>query len=253
MTYYSSIWEKKIRSYNQTIANRYRHTQRAPRDITYIFGDNTIVVNNSININLKDNDMVAYNYTNTESVFSHIEESQENYLINIFPPLYYAVIQGESVVKTLSIYLPSLIILLKMHTPLYYRQLMDITAVDYIKKKNRFEVNYQLLSIKYNQRLCVSFNISEGVAVNSIGFVFTSAGWYEREVWDMFGIFFRNHNDLRRRLTDYGFKGHPLRKDFPITGFVEVRYSDYNKRVVYEKVSLAQEYRVFSLENNWQQ
>ena len=133
-------------------------------------------MNNSININLKDNDMVAYNYTNTESVFSHIEESQENYLINIFPPLYYAVIQGESVVKTLSIYLPSLIILLKMHTPLYYRQLMDITAVDYIKKKNRFEVNYQLLSIKYNQRLCVSFNISEGVAVNSIGFVFTSAG-----------------------------------------------------------------------------
>ena len=173
------------------------------------------------------------------------------YLIKVFPPIFCIVIREEFIVKTLSSNMIFLMSLLKIHTPFNYQQLIDITVIDYVKKKKRFEVNYQLLSIKYNQRLCVNFDINEGVAVSSIKPIYTSAGWYEREVWDMFGIFFRNHNDLRRRLTDYGFKGHPLRKDFPRTGFVEVRYCDYNKRVVYEKVTLSQEYRVFSIENNW--
>ena len=193
----------------------------------------------------------SYDYDNFEALNYKFNKISENYIVTIFPPLFYSVIRGEVIIKTLSIYHPFLIILLKMHRPFYYRQLIDITAVDYTKKKNRFEVNYQLLSILYKKRLCVSFNVFEEISIDSISFLYPSAGWYEREIWDMFGIFFHNHDDLRRRLTDYGFKGHPLRKDFPITGFVEVRYSDYNKRVVYEKVALAQEYRVFSIENNW--
>ena len=201
--------------------------------------------NTQVDIHLN---VFEFNYISSKYKFNNIEE---NFLISIFPPIFYSVIRNESVVKTLSIYLPSLIILLKIHTPFYYRQLIDITAVDYTNKKKRFEVNYQLLSIIYKKRLCVSFNIFEEISINSISFLYPSAGWYEREVWDIFGIFFHKHSDLRRMLTDYGFKGHPLRKDFPRTGFVEVRYSDYNKRVVYEKVSLSQEYRVFSLKNNW--
>lgn len=171
-------------------------------------------------------------------------------LAKVFPPILYYSTQGEWVIKTTPTYLLPLLTFLKRHTATYYRQLRDITAIDHPKRKFRFEILYQLLSITYNQRLTVSVFVAEGTALNSATSLFSSAGWYERETWDRFGVFFRNHPDLRRRLTDYGFKGHPLRKDFPVTGFVEVRYNDFRKRILYEKVSLPQEYRIFTLNNS---
>ena len=140
---------------------------------------------------------------------------------------------------------------MKRHTTTKVEQLIDITAVDFPQRKMRFEVLYQFLSVIYNTRFTVSISIKEGIRVDSLTSLYSSAGWYERETWDRFGIYFRNHPDLRRRLTDYGFKGHPLRKDFPVTGFTETRYNDFNKRIVYEKVSLGQEYRLFTLSNNY--
>lgn len=172
-------------------------------------------------------------------------------LATVFPPILYHSSQGEWVVKTTPSYAIPLITFLKRHTATYYRQLRDITAVDQPKRKFRFEVLYQLLSIIYNQRLTVSVSVSEGSALNSVTGLYSSAGWYEREIWDMFGVFFRNHFDLRRRLTDYGFKGHPLRKDFPVTGFFEVNFNYFYKRISYVKVNLSQVYRVFTVSNTW--
>jgi NADH-quinone oxidoreductase subunit C len=123
--------------------------------------------------------------------------------------------------------------------------------VDFPQRKQRFEVLYQFLSVTYNQRFTLSISVNEGIILDSIVNLFSSAGWYERETWDIFGIFFRNHPDLRRRLTDYGFKGHPLRKDFPVTGYLEVFYNDFNKRIVHEKATFAQEYRIYTLSNNY--
>jgi len=141
------------------------------------------------------------------------------------------------------------IFFLKHHTLTLFSQLTDLSVVDYPERKFRFEVFYLLLSIKYNIRYVVTSFTREGAYFDSISNIYPAANWYEREAWDMLGIFFRNHVDLRRILTDYGFKGHPLRKDFPLTGFVETRYADSLKRIVYEKVSLSQEYRIFSLKN----
>ena len=142
-----------------------------------------------------------------------------------------------------------LIFYLQKHTLCQFKSLIDITAVDYPDRKERFEVVYQLLSIRFNKRITVKIKVDELTFVPSVTKIFNAAGWYEREVYDLFGIIFKDNKDLRRILTDYGLKGHPLRKDFPLTGFVEVRYTDALKRVVYEKVSLTQEYRIFSLEN----
>ena len=124
-------------------------------------------------------------------------------------------------------------------------------GVDYPEKKNRSELIYNLLSISYNSRITVSVSVDEKTPIDSVTPIFSGADWLEREVWDMFGIFFLGHKDLRRILTDYGFKGHPLRKDFPLTGYVEVRYSDSEKRVITEEVSLTQDYRTFIFDNNW--
>ena len=162
-----------------------------------------------------------------------------------FPPIFFYAFQGEYVVKTSPTYIIPLLTFLKIHTEFNYNQLRDITAIDYTKRKLRFEIVYQLLSLTYNQRLIVSTSVSEIDSMESATIIYSSAGWYERETWDIFGIFFHNHSDIRRILTDYGFKGHPIRKDFPLTGFVEVRYNDFRKRVLYEKVNLAQEFRNF--------
>lgn len=140
---------------------------------------------------------------------------------------------------------------MKYHTLTRASQLIDLSMVDYPERRFRFEIFYLLLSIKYNVRFVVTSFTREGAYFDSVTSIYPAANWYEREAWDMFGLFFRNHADLRRILTDYGFKGHPLRKDFPMTGFVEVRYAYSVKRIVYEKVSLAQEYRIFTLENSW--
>jgi NADH-quinone oxidoreductase subunit C len=134
----------------------------------------------------------------------------------------------------------------------HFKQLMDVTAVDVPEREERFEVVYHLLSVKHNQRVRVKLPVGEDVPVDSVAGVFSAAGWYEREVWDLYGIFFANHPDLRRILTDYGFEGHPLRKDFPLTGFVEVRYDEDQKRVVYEPVKLTQEFRHFDFMSPWE-
>ena len=131
-------------------------------------------------------------------------------------------------------------------------QLMDITAVDYPGASPRFVVVYQLLSLKLNLRVRVKVACDDDVAIPSVEGLFSCAGWYEREVWDMYGLFFANNHDLRRILTDYGFEGHPLRKDFPLTGHTQVRYDVAEQRVVYEPVSLAQEYRSFDFLSPWE-
>ena len=133
-----------------------------------------------------------------------------------------------------------------------FTQLSDITAVDFPERPERFELIYQLLSVKWNQRVRLITTLSEGEIAPSVTALFTSANWAEREIWDMFGIFFDGHGDLRRLLTDYGFEGHPLRKDFPLTGHVEVRYDPDERRVIYEAVELMQEYRDFDYESPWE-
>ncbi len=130
--------------------------------------------------------------------------------------------------------------------------LMELCGVDYPERENRFEVVYCLLSLSRNIRLKIRVSANERIPVPSVAGVFSSAGWWEREVWDLFGIFFSGHPDLRRILSDYGFEGHPLRKDFPLTGYVEVRYDDSQKRVVYEPVSLTQEFRDFDFMSPWE-
>mgnify|MGYP005989585193 FL=1 len=149
--------------------------------------------------------------------------------------------------------LKSLILLLKNHNNLKFIQLVDLCGVDYIHKKERFELIYNLLSLKYSLRLKIKVKTTELQPIPSLNRVFQSSNWLEREVWDMYGIFFSNHNDLRRILTDYGFEGYPFRKDFPQVGFIEVRYDDKQKHVIYEPVELAQEYRLFKFLSPWVQ
>ena len=133
-----------------------------------------------------------------------------------------------------------------------FKQLMDLCGVDYPERAQRFEVVYNLLSLTGNMRIRVIVETDEETPVPSVAGVFSAAGWFEREAWDLYGIFFAEHPDLRRILTDYGFEGYPLRKDFPLTGYVEVRYDDEQKRVVYEPVKLTQEFRTFDFLSPWE-
>ena len=133
-----------------------------------------------------------------------------------------------------------------------FKILVDITAVDFPDRPERFEVVYNLLSLNQNQRVRVKVATDENTPVPSAVSIFSSAGWYERETWDMYGIYFSGNPDLRRILTDYGFEGHPLRKDFPMTGYVELRYDDELKRVVYEPVKLVQDFRTFDFTSPWE-
>ena len=133
-----------------------------------------------------------------------------------------------------------------------FRQLIDIAGVDYPDEDKRFKLVYLFLSHENNSRIKISIQFEINQVINSITKIFPSANWMEREVFDMYGIKFKNHPDLRRILTDYGFKGHPLRKDFPLTGFNEVRYSEKEKKVVYEPVKLEQNYRNFDFESPWE-
>ena len=141
--------------------------------------------------------------------------------------------------------------LVKDNEKLKFNQIIDITAVDYPNNKNRFQIIYIFLSIENNARLIFKCNIEEEDVLESLVSLFPAANWYEREVWDLFGINFKNHPDLRRILTDYGFIGHPLRKDFPLSGNVEVKYDVVSKKVIYEPVKLTQSFRVFDFESPW--
>jgi len=133
-----------------------------------------------------------------------------------------------------------------------FRQLIDITVVDYPENTQRFKVVYLFLSHEFNQRIVLSYLISENEVISSLTSIYPAANWMEREVFDMYGVKFKDHPDLRRILTDYGFEGHPLRKDFPLTGHTEVRYSEEQKRVVKEPVKLEQNFRNFDYESPWE-
>ena len=148
--------------------------------------------------------------------------------------------------------LHSVILYLKTNNKCRFKQLIDITAVDYPEKEKRFKVVYLLRSHENNLRILINIEIDEKTLVESITKIFPSANWMEREVFDMYGITFNDHPDLRRILTDYGFEGYPLRKDFPLTGHTEVRYSEDTKKVIYEPVKLDQEYRNFDFESPWE-
>ena len=143
-------------------------------------------------------------------------------------------------------------IFLKTHSSTKFKQLIDITAVDYPERDKRFKMVYLLLSHEKNSRIKIEFDIKESEILSSLTSIFPSANWMEREVFDMYGVEFKDHPDLRRILTDYGFKGHPLRKDFPLTGHNEVRYSEEDKKVIYEPVKLEQNYRNLDYESPWE-
>ena len=144
------------------------------------------------------------------------------------------------------------VLFLKNNEKCNFGQLIDITAVDFIEREKRFRLVYLLLSHENNNRIIINCDIKENAKVNSIVAIFPSANWMEREIFDMYGIIFKNHPDLRRILTDYEFEGYPLRKDFPLTGHTEVRYDEDKKKVVYESVKLDQDYRNFDFESPWE-
>ena len=153
-------------------------------------------------------------------------------------------VERDSIVKTIGY--------LRDDVNCQFKQLMDLCGVDYPAREHRFDVVYNLLSLTQNSRIRLKLQTDETTPVPSVSSVFSSAAWWEREAWDLYGILFSDHPDLRRILTDYGFEGHPLRKDFPLTGYVEVRYDDEQKRVVYEPVKLTQEYRNFDFLSPWE-
>lgn len=188
---------------------------------------------------------------NKHLLINNVIDNYRFYLKKIFPKSLSCIIRNELffIVPARRVY--NVIDFLKNHTHSQYKVLVDITGVDYPEKKSRFEVTYNLLSLVYNSRITVSTFITESTGLDSITTLFKAASWYERETWDMYGIHFYGHSDLRRILTDYGFKGHPLRKDFPLTGYVEVRYDQIQKRVITEKLLLAQDYRNFEFDLNW--
>ena len=163
-----------------------------------------------------------------------------------------AVVQDQIVLRIPASSIQQVLAALRDDKYAAFNQLSDLTAVDYPERPKRFELVYQLLSMRNNMRLRLLAAVGEGQAVLSATTVYSAANWAEREVWDMFGIFFAGHPDLRRLLTDYGFEGHPLRKDFPLTGHVEVRYDDMQRRVVNEPVSLVQEFRDFDFLSPWE-
>ena len=162
--------------------------------------------------------------------------------VAFFPLIYYIV---YPLIRTKNTFL-------KNNNDTKFRQLIEITAVDYPESENRFKMVYLLLSHEYNKRIIIDFSIKENDMISSITSLFPSANWMEREVFDMYGLNFKNHPDLRRILTDYGFEGYPLRKDFPLTGHNEVRYSEEEKKVIYEPVKLEQNYRNFDYESPWE-
>jgi NADH-quinone oxidoreductase subunit C len=162
------------------------------------------------------------------------------------------IVVGELILWTTPASLLALLEFLRDDSRCLFRMLVDICGVDYPERPQRFEVVYNLLSIHKNQRVRVKVAADEATAVPSASGLFSTAGWFEREAWDLYGIFFSGNADLRRLLTDYGFEGHPLRKDFPLTGYVELRYDEEQKRVVYDKVRLTQDFRTFDFMSPWE-
>ena len=190
--------------------------------------------------------LIKSNKNNTLKIISSVLDTvvdENDYNLEFKNGLYLLNINQFMLMKVVKI--------LKENEKLKLNQFIDLTAVDYPNKENRFEMIYILLSVEFNFRIIIKFFINENASVDSITNLFPAANWYEREVWDLFGIAFNNHPDLRRLLTDYGFIGHPLRKDFPLSGNVEVKYDLNEKKVVYEPVKLTQSFREFEFESPW--
>ena len=164
----------------------------------------------------------------------------------------YEIVRGELTVHAVAADIVKVTTFLRDATPCQFACFIDITAVDWPQREKRFDVVYHFLSPRLNQRVRVKVQTDEVTPVPSIIEVFRGADWFERETYDLYGVLFTGHPDMRRILTDYGFEGHPLRKDFPLTGFVEVRYDDEEKRVVYEPVKLNQEFRTFDFLSPWE-
>ena len=162
------------------------------------------------------------------------------------------IINGELVVNVPRDSVVKVLTFLRDDVNCQFKMLMELCGVDFPEREDRFDIVYCLLSLSLNQRIRVKTQTNTNSAVPSVTGVFSAANWWEREAWDLFGIYFSDHPDLRRILSDYGFEGHPLRKDFPLTGYVEVRYDDEQKRVVYEPVKLSQEFRNFDFLSPWE-
>ena len=191
-------------------------------------------------------DKIKSNKNNTLDDISNIIKpfaNKEDYVLEFNKGVFQLTLKNSDFIKIVKV--------IKESENLKFNQFIDLTAVDYPNKKNRFEMVYIFLSVENNMRIIVKFFINEDDSVDSLTNLFPSANWYEREVWDLFGIVFNNHPDLRRLLTDYGFIGHPLRKDFPLSGNVEVKYDLHSKKVVYEPLNLTQTFREFEFDSPW--
>ena len=173
-------------------------------------------------------------------------------LVNMLPIYTVTYSKGELALIVPSSHVVPILKFLRDHTNCQFKCLIDICVVDYPEREARFEVVYNLLSVRYNTRIRVKTSVNEITSIESCSSVFQAGNWYEREAWDLYGVFFSNHPDLRRILTDYGFEGFPLRKDFPLTGHSEVRYNEDEKKVIYENVKLEQNYRNFDYESPWE-
>lgn len=175
-----------------------------------------------------------------------------NFLIGIFNMHLIGISIGDDNFYRLNINKESLnfvMNVLNLYSNFRYKILCDISCIDYLGKLKRFQMNYILLSLDFNSRIIVSVDLKQNEIINSITNIFNGSNWMEREVWDMFGIYFSKHKDLRRILTDYGFEGHPFRKDFPLNGYMEIRYDEHNQSIVYEAIELTQKIRFYSLIN----
>ncbi len=172
--------------------------------------------------------------------------------INKIAPLFaYSFLKNEHTFSVLQKNLLLVLTFFKNHINFQYNVLSTISAVDFMSSKYRFSIVYDLLSVIFVSRLRFKVCINEIMSVPSIMTIFNCANWWEREIWDLYGIYFKNHFDLRRLLTDYGFEGYPMRKDFPLMGFIELRYDSNKKRILMEQVVLAQDLRVFTFESTW--
>jgi len=172
-------------------------------------------------------------------------------LTTVLPLKKTKICKDEIIIITHYSYLLNILLFLKLHNLCQYKILTCISCVDFPKKQHRFEIIYELLSIKFNHRLKIKIIVNQLQFLESCENIYLAANWFECEIFDMFGIFFINHSNLKRILTDYGFEGYPLRKDFPLSGYIELRYDERNKKIISEYIELAQEYRTFDFYSPW--
>jgi NADH dehydrogenase (ubiquinone) Fe-S protein 3 len=236
------------------------NTKNVTRTIPNIISTSIPSTTTNFNSNMRRNNMffstdAAADDTSTSPEDNNLTLAYGQSLVNMMP---HSIYEAQYVLGELCLVIdPSSVIevltFLRDHTSCQYKCLMDVTAVDYPERDARFEIVYNLLSVKYNSRIRVKTSVTELQPIDSATEVYAAAGWYEREIFDLFGTFFNNHSDLRRILTDYGFDGHPMRKDFPLTGYDSAEYDETEKTIVMRPLELAQEFRSFDFQSPWDQ